>query len=232
MKPNKLALICALLTAIFLMSCEMPGLPTVQTGPDAEVSFDGLHRVDHSRAKMAWMKPDIDLKDYKKIMLLGAGIEYRAVRHKAGRRTYSQDTEFFGISDRQKEQVRATVRDAFYKELGKSKVFSLADTPGPDTLLIRGALLDVVSRRPPDKAGRGQVYLASYGEATLVIEVRDSMSTEILARAIDRRAAEPFGASGAQANVVSAKVEVSRLASHWANTLRYRLEELMGQKAE
>ena len=28
--------------------------PTVQTGPNAEVSFDGLVRIDHSRFANAW----------------------------------------------------------------------------------------------------------------------------------------------------------------------------------
>ncbi len=64
---------------------------------------------------------------------------------------------------------------------------SVADEAVPDVLLIRGALLDVVSYVPPDNiSGRGSVFLSSVGEATLVIELRDSITNAILARAIDR----------------------------------------------
>ena len=51
--------------------------PTIDTGPDAEVTFDGLYPVTGSRADVAWAKPGVDLSLYTKIKLEGAGIEYR-----------------------------------------------------------------------------------------------------------------------------------------------------------
>ncbi len=50
--------------------------PTVQTGPNAEVSFDGLHKIDHTRVYMAWAVPDLDLSGYTKILPVNSGIEY------------------------------------------------------------------------------------------------------------------------------------------------------------
>ena len=41
--------------------------PTIQTGPDAEVSFDGLHKVDNTRVDSAWAVPDLDLSCYTEI---------------------------------------------------------------------------------------------------------------------------------------------------------------------
>ena len=46
--------------------------PTIQTGPNAEVTFDGLHRVDNSAFKDAWVDPDIDFSRYNKILPGGA----------------------------------------------------------------------------------------------------------------------------------------------------------------
>ena len=101
-------------------------------------------------------------------------------------------------------------------------------TPEPDVLLLVGAVIDVVSNIPPDvesaRFGRGGVYLTSVGDATLVIELRDSESGEILARAADRRAAE--AAFAFEVNTVTAWSEVRRLASYWASLLRRRLEEI------
>ncbi len=57
---------------------------TIQTGPDAEVSFDGLHKVDNSQADFAWAKPDFDISNYTKIMLVGAGVEYRPAKIAGG----------------------------------------------------------------------------------------------------------------------------------------------------
>ena len=42
--------------------------PTIQTGPEAEISFDGLHRVDNSVFRFVWVEPEIDLARYSKIL--------------------------------------------------------------------------------------------------------------------------------------------------------------------
>ena len=54
--------------------------PTIQQGPDAEVTFDGLVRIDNSRFDSAWIDPDVDLSQYDKIMAGGAEFEFRAVK--------------------------------------------------------------------------------------------------------------------------------------------------------
>jgi hypothetical protein len=60
-------------------------------------------------------------------------------------------------------------------------------------LLVRGALLDVVPNVPPDTVGRSRIFLDRVGEATLVLEVKNSQSKQIYVRTIDRRAAERAG---------------------------------------
>jgi hypothetical protein len=93
-------------------------------------------------------------------------------------------------------------------------------------LLIRGALLDVVSFAPPEESMgiRDSVYLSSVGEATLVIELRDSITEAILARAVDRRAAES-AFEFRESNRVNNTQEVRRLAGTWARLLRDQLDE-------
>jgi hypothetical protein len=103
--------------------------------------------------------------------------------------------------------------------------FELVDEPGPDVLAVLGGLLDVVSYVPPEPiGGRSYVYLSSVGDATLVLELRDSETGTILARSIDRRAAEPIGATLQDSNRVSNAAEVRRLIRHWASRLREGLD--------
>ena len=70
------SLMTTIIFSVALTGCETAP-PTIQTGPDAELSFDGLHMVDNSKADVAWARPDIDLSGYSKIWPVGAGIEYR-----------------------------------------------------------------------------------------------------------------------------------------------------------
>jgi hypothetical protein len=72
--------------------------------------------------------------------------------------------------------------------------------------------------------GRGNIYLSSVGQATLVLELRDSETNAILARSIDRRAAEPVGGTFTDSNRVTNAAEVRRLIRYWARRLREGLD--------
>src|SRR5512134_75116 len=54
-----------------------PKQPRIETGPDAEVTFDGLVRVQRSVVDAAWVKPTLDLTPYKKLMVVSQGVSFR-----------------------------------------------------------------------------------------------------------------------------------------------------------
>jgi len=193
--------------------------PTIQTGPDAELSFDGLHRVDNSQADIAWARPDIDLSGYSKIMPVNGGVEY-AQADNTGRtaRDRTSGGPFF-IDDRSREQFETLVADIFREELGRLQNFTIVDEPGPDVLIVAGGLLNVTSFVPPQTATRSIIFLTSVGEATLVLELRDSLSGRILARSVDRRAAETISDTFTHSNSVTNAAEVRRLLQFWARRL-------------
>jgi hypothetical protein len=91
-------------------------------------------------------------------------------------------------------------------------------------LIVVGALDDIVSRVPPQRTGRGDIWISSVGEATLILEIIDSTSGEVLARAVDRRAAQPASRTGVRSSTVSSTAEVRRLARRWATQLRNGLD--------
>lgn len=200
------------------------GEPTVDKSPGAELTFDGLAPVRNSAFRNAWVDPDVDLTSYDKIILVPAEFEFRAVKKTpmvSSIRRGSQ-TEFW-INDENRQRLVETVTAIFGEELGKSKHFTITEEPGPDTLVIIGALHDIVSRVPPELVGAGEIYLASVGEATLVLELRDSMSGETIYRAVDRRKIERPG-DVVEANVVTTWAEVRRWARRWATRLRDGLD--------
>ena len=207
---------------------DAPKQPQIQTGPNAEVSYDGLVRVKKSVVDAAWVKPDFDLTPYTKIMIASAGLSFKKVKPVSSFEARQGASEF-PISPEGQEMFKEIMKEEFTAELSKLKRYQIVDKPGPDVLLLVGAVINIVSSVPTDTesasfAGRGGVYLTSVGQATLVIELRDSLSNEILGRAIDGRAAEsPFAF---EANKVTVWTEVHRLAQAWASLLRKRLEEI------
>jgi hypothetical protein len=202
-----------------------PKQPRIATGDDEEITHDGLYLVDKSVADKVWVKPDLDLTGYTKLMVAPAGVAYRKLDPVS---TFQADRESeFPVQEENKARFEQIIREEFTEELEKLERYDVVTEAGPDVLLLVGGLIDVVSFVPPDldsaKYGRGGVYLESVGSAVLVIELRDSQSGEVLLRAADGRAAEsPFAF---EANSVTVWSEVRRLAQYWAGLLVDRLNE-------
>jgi hypothetical protein len=138
----------------------------------------------------------------------------------------SSSSNEFWIDDASKQKLQDEVSSVFDEELAKSSRFTVTDEPGSDVLIIRGGLHDIVSHTPPEYIGRSEIYLRSVGEATLILEVVDSMSGEVLARAVERRSMERAGQEPIHANAVTTWAEVRRLARGWATRLRNGLDSL------
>jgi Protein of unknown function (DUF3313) len=218
---NAVLVACLALAA----GCSAPA-PVVDTNAPA---WDGMVPVRDSGLKEAWIKPDIDLSRYEQMLLLPVEVQFRAVRPAAlsavGR---SQDREF-PLSPADQQRLVDTVTEVFREELAKSRHLALVTESGPGVLLVRTSLLDIVSKVPPEEPGRSEIYLDEVGAATLVLELQDAQSGETLARAVDRRAADPVDANGtnvSRVTSVQAWTEVRRVARRWASLVTQRIDQL------
>jgi len=203
--------------------------PMMQTGANAQISYDGLHKVDNTRMKDTWAKQDLDLNGYTKVLIVSAGIEYRSVRP-VNRSSYARSrSSEFPLSEKQKRKLEISAREAFLEELKNTEKFELVAEPGADVLSLSVALLDVVSSVPPESIGsRTDFYLKELGSATLVLELRDSQSGEIFVRTIDRRKAE--SAFIRESNPVTNMAEAKRSFRRWARILREGLDKAYNLK--
>ena len=199
--------------------------PTIQQGPNAEVTYDGLHAIDNSIFKLAWADPDIDFSKYDQIIAGGAFLEFRAVRKISSTQTRSTSGEFY-IDEESRERLKEEVSTIFREEMAKSARFTMVEEPGPNVLVISGGLHDIVSNVPPEPVGRANIYISSVGEITLLLEAADSMSGEVIFRAAERRIAERGSGQAMLSNTVSNWGEIRRLLQRWARTLREGLDAI------
>ncbi|KPJ84439.1 MAG: hypothetical protein AMS18_16800 [Gemmatimonas sp. SG8_17] len=209
-----------------LAGCAAAPPPTVQMGPNAEVTADGLHRVDNSVMAMAWVKPDLDLTGYTKLMVDEITVAYqkepRATQHAPGA---SEDN--FALTRREMDNLKRWFNEAVVTALTKDDGWEIVDAPGPDVLRVSVYLIDLVVRTPAQDLSFQRTFTRSYGEVTLVIELQDSESEEFLARAAERR--DPTRATDnglARVSPSAVKVDVQSLFDYWANTLRQGLDRL------
>jgi hypothetical protein len=211
--------------------------PQIQTGQGAETTFDGLTRVDNTIMDAVWVRPDIDLRGFRKVLFVPVGVSYRDVEPSdpttaLRRSTRSRTTELreFQLDEETKALFEAEIGAAFSEEVAASEVYEVVDEAGPDVLQIGVALLDVVSRVPPQAATQPRVYIESVGEATLVLEIRGSMSNSVYLRAVDRRAAARQSEM-IESNRVTNASEIRRLGRRWGEIVRKGLETLLAEGA-
>jgi Protein of unknown function (DUF3313) len=210
-RTARLASLCVLL----LLACA-PIEPTLEQGPQAEVTHDGLHRVDHPRRfQRVWLKPGASLAGYSKIVTVDAGIHFT--------RPPKSSRDEFPISEKQIENLRGGLQQAIEEELTRGGRFTLVDQRGPEVLALRVALIDVFLAQPRESSGRDQSYGSDAGSATLVVELFDSQSLEILARIADRGVAERDSSSWRN-DAITNRQAAKRLFQDWARRLGDALE--------
>jgi len=134
-----------------------------------------------------WVRPDIDLNSYSKVMPVIAETRYASVRSTSVSVARKMGQDNFALSDDEKMRFQAAVNEIFLAEFAKSQKFQLVDQPGEDVLLVKVELLDVASSVPPQNLGRETIYVRKIGEAGLLLELYDSQSNQVLARASDKR---------------------------------------------
>ena len=233
----KLHFLTAIALAAVATGCS--STPEFQTGPDAEMTADGLTRLDRTVMDAVWARTDLDFTGINKVRFQGLGVEYRNVdgpysgRAGTGSSTMStrNQTEF-QLDEATRALFEEEIRGAFLDEINRSEVFTVVDHAGPDVLDIHVGLLDVVSRVPPETVGRSRIFIDRVGEATLVLEVRDSVSNTALMRAVDRRAAET--STMTESTPPRNRAEVRRLGRRWGQILRDGIDAMLedGMKYE
>jgi len=107
--------------------------------------------------------------------------------HKSWKPTVPGNRRSLSSSELQniRDNVAESVRDAFVEELKKGG-YSIVAEPGPDVLRVQTAILNLYITAPDvATAGRTRVYTVSAGEMTLLAELADSETGEIIVRILD-----------------------------------------------
>jgi len=199
----------------------------------ADPDYASLGNVRNTRLELARVSPEADLSGYRRIAFRTGEFQYRDVPPLASGIAQPSTRREFPLRDRDRAELEKVMNEIFREELARSSRYTLVepDAGGSDLLVLEARLYDVISRVPPEPPTRGETYVDTVGEATLVLELIDGASGRVLARAADRRTAEPAGRGrgnfGAlRASPVTAWQEVRRVVRRWAVNTRERVEAL------
>ena len=214
-------IIRGLLLAVLLCACApQPSLPITETA----THLDGLGKVSSKYFGAAFVRPGADFSRYQELLVSGSELAFK---------TPDRAKQQFPLSAEQKDRFRTLLDTQFAEELGSLENLQLTDAAGPNALAVQVRVQDIlatVSSNAVGGSGWGSLSLRALGEATLVIELSDSESGEILARVYDRRAIEGVAIAQDPSAPVTRWEDVEAMCKHWATTVRDRLDVLVAQQ--
>jgi hypothetical protein len=190
-------------------------------------NWDGLVRVKPKRMDFAYVAPGTDFRSYTKVMLDPAEVAFK----KNWRRDLNNDTVGIenDVSEEQAQKILAAASeglDKVFTDTFQKAGIEVVTTPGEDVLRLSPGIanLDVAA---PDtmSAGRSRTYVTESGQATLILEARDSASGALIGRVIDTRETRQAGVAQ-RATSVSNRADFRQLFQSWANILVKGMEEL------
>jgi len=213
---RNLYVVIVLLCATTLAGC-------TQTAPVNE--WDGLVRRPGTRIDAVFVKPDADISGFTSVMLDPVQVSFasnwdpnQGVRNPA-RRLNASDVEAIQTG------LATMFRETFSADIARSN-FQLVEQAGPDTLRVSAAIVNLFVTAPDTmSAGRSRTYTANSGQMTLVLELRDAVTGELLARAVDTQRGRQTG-SMSFTNSVTNTADARRAIGTWSTALTQGLNEL------
>lgn len=192
----------------------------------APATWDDLVLVDSKRMDMVYLRPGADFRPYTKVMLDPVEIAFQ----KDWRRDYNRSK--VGVSERVTErELQDVIADAqkgadgiFAKGISQAG-YPVVTEPGPDVLRLRIAVINVEVTAPDTfTSARSYTFAEDAGQATFVVEARDSMTGAILGRAVDHALAGDT-TMGRRSQVFN-RADFRQLAVKWAKNSVTGLNEL------
>lgn len=195
--PTLLIAVVLVTATLSLQACTR----TVVTG--------SFNRVPNTAVEYAYINEQADFSQYTKLMNGGLSIYY---------------PENEAAPDKAEiDRIRGYFRDAFTSAIGDA--YEIVDEPGPGVMKVQGQVIDMKMTsggEVMDVSGRLRDILA-HGELTFLMEMSDSVTGQVLARAGDKST----DISGEKDDATWD--DVRRAAEYWAGLFRNWLDNYLGK---
>jgi Protein of unknown function (DUF3313) len=194
---------------------------------DAPKEWDGLVQRPSKNVDLLYVRPDASLAGYKRILLEPLQVAFD--------KNWDPNRSRVGanrLTEADFEKIKKALAEEFAKvsesELAKSG-YVLVKEPGDEVLTVQPFIIDLYIAAPDKQsAGRSVTYTADPGHMTLVAELRDSETNQILARVVDKERARSNGMYQMTTSVTNLGA-ARQIIAKWAAALRNALDVANGK---
>ena len=211
---------------LVLSACSQTAV--IQQGEDAEVIGDNLHKVDNSGVKSAYVDPDVDFSQYRKIVIMPLDTSNVEVIQPSQARSYNKweftDKDRQALADRYMSQM-----NQYLGVKANGEPYEIVKQPSDGVLVISTAVLAIAPSAPKDDvssrgySGRSRVFTEGAGAMSIVMVVADGKTGKRLIELVDKREGMP---GMRRNNSVTNLFDVNHMFSAWARKLKSGLDNL------
>ena len=187
-----------------------------------EYTVEGLKLVPGTKdIAIVYAEEGADLSQYDRVYLVEPYVAFK----KNWQRDQNRGTTKVRTSDmdRIKVNVKELFMEVFTEELEKGG-YALANERAEDVLIVKPAIIDLDVNAPDImSAGRSNTYTDHAGSMTLYLELYDSETDDLLAKALDPKADSRAGFMQWQTGPAN-RAAAKRMMQPWAEALRKGLD--------
>jgi len=213
-------------TASILVAFALGGASSV-LAQKPPATMENLVKVPSKQLRAVYLLPGADFRGYRKVILDPTHVAFA----KNWQREFNSTRR--GSSGRVTDADMQRIVDQAIQESGDIFTRAFTDggyqvvtTPGPDVLRVSTGLVNIRITSPDiNRSGRSASYSGSAGQATLIVEARDSQTGAVLGRAFDARLAGDT-AIMMRRTTVSNRNDFRNLVRDWARISVRGLTEL------
>jgi hypothetical protein len=197
-----------------------PGAPVVHAAPPPAAATpgaatDNLRLVSSTRSRRVYVAPGADLSHVNRIILEPTEVAFAD----NWVRDFNRTRRSGRLTDRDAERIRNEVStgmgDVFSRAF-QNAGYQIVGAPGPDVVRVLTKVANLSVTAPDVRASaRSRTYSRTAGQATLILEVRDSQTSAVLGRTLDGRIAGDTRTS--LRNAVTNRADFRRMFQAWAS---------------
>ena len=204
-----------LVLAFAVLGCATEPVATISS----TVNYEGLADVRKPYFEVAQVRPETVFSAYDGVIVSAPELAFR---------TPDRSQQQFPLDEDQKRRFQTALAEVFSLEFSNLQNLTLKNQPGPGVLELTVRVENITVTVPTGRSSQLGFALSAVGEATLILELHDSESGEILARGVDSRPVQ--GAAVRQGGeMVTRWEDVEKLCARWASMARERLDALIDQ---
>jgi hypothetical protein len=185
---------------------------------DEDTTWDGLVTVEQSKVAAAFKDPAADFSAFRRVSILEPHVAFRSNWKRDQNRSRLQNIRASDV-ERIQRDISSLFMDVFVERL-EAAGYDVVNYADEDVLVLRPAIIDLdISAPDVQRSGRSRTYTGATGAATLFIELFDSLSGDLMGRAVDRRVGGRGRGFAINANRVTNRADARREFRVWADAL-------------